>query len=43
MRMASIIVRRLVMHSEETKVMKRVPTIRKPVQLSVTYDLISML
>ena len=43
MRMASIIVRRLVMHGEETKVMKRVLTIRKPAWLSVTYDLISML
>ena len=43
MRMASIISSRLVMHCKETRVMKRVLTIRKPVQLSVTYDLISML
>ena len=26
------------MHSKETKVMKRVPTLRKPVGLSMTYD-----
>ena len=43
MRMASIIASRLEMHGEETKVMRRVLTIRKPVRLSVTYDLISVL
>ena len=43
MRMASIIASRLEMHSEETKVMRRVLTIRKLAWLSVTYDLISVL